>query len=192
MTKSRLILGLIISLSIFYIIIENAHVSTYIYLSIIASNLAFSVFTKNKNSAHICIFLLIINTVGYLLFGLGAINSLLIEGSKIANGLIIYGIQLSLNIAMFFAFIFRVQISRLISDSNDIYLNDFDGLFHWLFLYFSLISLLALIEFILRCVFDQYFLKVIYDNYENLVYIGWSVTNGLLFTMQLVYNKSKN
>ncbi|KAF7764430.1 hypothetical protein PCIT_b0430 [Pseudoalteromonas citrea] len=191
MTKSQLILGIIISLSIFYTIIENAHVSTYIYMIIIASNLIFSICRKNINAYHICILLLTINTLGYLLFGLGAIEPLLMEGNKVANGLIFYGLQLALNILMFFAFIFRVQISRLFSNSKEIYLNDFDGLFHWVFLYFSLISALALIEFILRLVFNLNFLKILYDNYENLVYVGWSVTTGLLFTMQLVFNKMK-
>ncbi|MBQ4850716.1 hypothetical protein [Pseudoalteromonas sp. MMG012] len=142
-------------------------------------------YRKDINVTHIAGFIFILTAVNYPIFDSGLINYVTPSDNKLLQGTIIYGTQLILSIITVFVLIFRVQLSRLISKSNNIALTHFDGIFHWLYIYASLIYLLALLENIAWSHFELKSWTLIYDNFEGLIYIGWALCCGALLAMMI-------
>ncbi|MCG7546637.1 hypothetical protein [Pseudoalteromonas sp. Of7M-16] len=183
MKPSQLIVLTIISISVFYTLVGNPKVVTEIYLITILPALLYGFIKKDPNIIHISIFLILINLSEYIIFGYEIISLEAIDINKVVHGILIYGIQMLISLTAVAIFIFRVQISRKISKSEKVDLTYFDGIFHWIFLYTSLVYLAAMIEYTLRNVFDLPSLILVYNNNETLIYLAWALTCGTLLSM---------
>ena len=190
MKTSHLILLSITSLAFLYIQIWNDEYVTILYLLLLGISIFYGVLTKNINITHIsgCIFTL--TATSHILFKIGIINEVTPEENAILQSFFIYGTQFLLNLITALVLIFRVQISRILSNSKKITLTHFDGIFHWFFLYMAFINLLAFVEEVVYSHFDMKSWTLIYDNFEGLIYIAWALCCGTLLTMMIMSAKS--
>ncbi|MCF6434537.1 hypothetical protein [Pseudoalteromonas sp. MMG022] len=189
MKFSQLMMLTIISLAISYIMIGNPKVTSEIYILVIALTALYGAIKKEPNILHISVLLLLINLVEYIIFAYEIININSFFDNEVLYGSLIFGIQLIISILSIFIFVLRVQISRAISHSSKIELTYFDGLFHWVFIYLSLIYVLAILENLARHLLGWHNITLIYHSFESLVYIGWAVSCALLLTMVIVTEK---
>ncbi|CAM4106507.1 hypothetical protein [Pseudoalteromonas byunsanensis] len=186
MKFSQLIVLTIISMAIFYIMVGNPKITQEIYIVAIALTTCYGAIKKEPNVMHIALILLLINLLDYFVFAFGIIDLSSVGKNRILHGSLVYGIQLLISIFAIIILILRVQISRAISRSSKIELTYFDGLFHWVFIYLSLIYILALIENLAQHALGWDSMTLIYHNFESLVYIGWAVSCALLLTMVMI------
>ncbi|BBN80502.1 hypothetical protein PA25_04870 [Pseudoalteromonas sp. A25] len=162
------------------------------YLLLLGLCTLYGTFTKNINIVHITGFVFVMTASNYIIFETGLINNVTPSGNLLLQGTLIYGVQLLFSITTVLILIFRVQLSRLLSKSNSIKLTHFDGIFHWLYLYTSLIYLLGLLENIAWSYFELKSWTLIYDNFEGLIYIAWALCCGALLTMMICSSKGDN
>jgi transcriptional regulator with XRE-family HTH domain len=167
----------------------SPEIITQLYLFLLAVCTTYAAYTKNINMMHINGFILFIYIINYFIFQVGLINYITPEANKLLQGTIIYGAHLLFSLALVLILIFRVQLSRLLSQSKSIELTHFDGIFHWIFLYTSTIYLLALLENVAWSYFEIKSWTLIYDNFEGLVYIAWALSCGALLTMVICSSK---
>jgi transcriptional regulator with XRE-family HTH domain len=172
----------------------SPEIITQIYLYLLVVCTAFAVYTKNINIAHIAGFILLASGAHHIIFILGLINDVTPSENALLQSLLIYGTNLMFSLVLALILIFRVQLSRIISNSKDIELTHFDGIFHWIFSYMAAINVLVLLEDMLYILFDFKSLTLIYDNFEGLVYIAWALSCGTLLTMIIcsVNERNKN
>ncbi|MCF6434536.1 helix-turn-helix transcriptional regulator [Pseudoalteromonas sp. MMG022] len=157
-----------------------------IYIAAITLTACYGAVKKELNVLHIALILLFINLVDYIVFAFGIVD-LSTEGKdEILHGSLVYGVQLLISIFAIVMLILRVQISRAFSNSSKIELTYFDGLFHWTFIYLSLIYVLAIVELFVRYRLEMHSVTIIHDNFKSLVYIGWAISCALLLTMVIV------
>ncbi|WP_249348581.1 helix-turn-helix domain-containing protein [Pseudoalteromonas citrea] len=168
----------------------NPDIVTQLYLFLLVVCTAYAVCTKNINMAHITGFILFTYSINYFIFQAGLINYITPETNKLLQGTIIYGTHLLFSLVLVLILIFRVQLSRLLSQSKNIELTHFDGLYHWIFIYTSTVYLLALLENVAWSYFEMKSWTLIYDNFEGLVYIAWAVSCGALLTMMICSSKN--
>lgn len=192
MKLSHLILIVIIAISAFYIQVRNPDIVTLLYLTFLGFGIVCGMVLKDVNITHISIFLFLVNLVDYVLFGMGIIDLSAHNNDYLVLGSLVFGIQFVVNLIAIAIFLFRVQISRAISKSKSIELTNFDGLFHWFFMFLAVICFLAFTENAIRNVFDLDSFEFIYDYYEILYYIPWALTCGTLLTMMICSVKDKN
>ncbi|KAF7774472.1 hypothetical protein PCIT_a0923 [Pseudoalteromonas citrea] len=189
MKLSHLILFSIASIAVFYIQLWDDSIVTPLHLSLLAICLAYAIYIKNINMAHIAGFILLITGVNQAVFEIGLVNSITPDSSAFLQGLLIYGTNLLFSFVLASVLIFRVQLSRKISHSKNIELTHFDGIFHWVFIYIAIINFLILLEHLAYVLFDLKSWTFIYDNFEGLVYIAWAVSCGALLTMMICSSK---
>ncbi|CAH9055926.1 hypothetical protein PSECIP111854_01683 [Pseudoalteromonas sp. CIP111854] len=163
---------------------------TPLYLSLLGICAAYGVYRKDINMTHIPGFIFVLTAINFAIFEVGLINYVAPESNKLLQSALIYGSQLLFSLAIVLVLIFRVQLSRLLSSSNNIELTHFDGIFHWIYIYTSLIYFLALVEDMTYIFFDMKSWTLIYDNFEGLIYISWALCCGALLTMMIVEAKS--
>lgn len=192
MKLSNLILLSIASIAFFYIQLWDVHLVTPLYLSLLGMCVVYGAYTKNVNMTHIAGFIFVLTALSPAAFETGLINYVTPEENKLLQGTFIYGVQLLLSLVTFFVLVFRIQLSRLLSKSNRIELTHFDGIFHWLYLYTSIIYLLGLLENIAWSYFELKSWTLIYDNFEGLIYIAWALCCGTLLTMMICEAKANN
>ncbi|TMO54276.1 hypothetical protein [Pseudoalteromonas aurantia] len=192
MKLSNLILLSIATMAFFYIQLWNVRDVTPLYLTLLFACVAYGIYTKNINMTHIAGFILVLTALSPIIFETGLINALTPEENTLIQSSLIYGIQLLLSLLTVLMLIFRVQLSRLISQSDKIELTHFDGIFHWIYLYTSLVYLLALLEDLAFILFEMKSWTLIYDNFEGLIYIGWALCCGALLTMMICEIKSNH
>lgn len=142
--------------------------------------------------AHIAGFILIITGANQVIYESGLINRVTPDDNAILQSLLIFGTNLLFSLILTLVLIFRVQLSRMISNSKNIKLTHFDGIFHWIFIYMTVINLLVLLEDMAYIIFDFKSLTFIYDNFEGLVYIAWALCCGTLLTMMICEAKSNH
>ncbi|ALU44193.1 hypothetical protein [Pseudoalteromonas rubra] len=189
MKLSNLVLLSIASMAFFYIQLWDESLVTPLYLSLLLLCSLYGVYLKDINMVHISGFIFILNGTTYAIFKVGLINYVTPSDNKLLQGTLIYGFQLLSGIITVLVLIFRVQISRLLSNSKNIELTLFDGLFHWLYMYTSIIYLLGLIENVAWSYFNMKSWTIIYDNFEGLIYISWALCCGALITMMICSTK---
>ncbi|NOU51714.1 hypothetical protein HG263_14350 [Pseudoalteromonas sp. JBTF-M23] len=192
MKLSNLILLSIASVAFFYIQLWDVRFVTPLYLSLLGICIAYGAYTKNVNMTHIAGFIFILTALSPVLFETGLINYLTPEENKLLQGTIIYGVQFLLSLTTVFILVFRIQLSRLISNSSNIELTHFDGIFHWLYIYTSLVYLLGMLENIAWSYFEMKSWTLIYDNFEGLIYIAWALCCGALLTMMICSPRENN
>ncbi|MEC4090904.1 hypothetical protein [Pseudoalteromonas rubra] len=190
MKLSNLILLSIASMAFFYIQLWDPQVVTPLFLAMLTVCVVYGIYNKDINITHISGVMLVLTSVEYLSFELGIIDYITPSENKLLQGSIIYGTQFIFTFITTLALILRVQISRLISSSERIELTNFDGLFHWVFMYMSVINLLGLLENIAWSYFGWKSWTLIYDNFEGLIYIAWAVCCGAVLTMMICSAKS--
>ncbi|WP_194867085.1 hypothetical protein [Pseudoalteromonas sp. PPB1] len=186
MKLSHLILLSIASLASLYIHIWDVSMANTLYITLLLLCTSYGAFKREINITHISGFILTITTANYVIFESGIIDIVTPAESKLQQGTIVYGFQFLLCLLMFIILIFRVQVSRLLSSSKRIELTHFDGIFHWIFLYMSLVNLLGLLENIAWSYFEMKSWTLIYDNFEGLIYIGYALCCGALLTMMIL------
>jgi hypothetical protein len=189
MKLSNLILLSITSIAFFYIQLWDVQLVTPLYLSLLGICAAYGIYTKNINMTHIAGFIFVLNTIAYVVFETGLINHVTPDENTLFQSSFIYGVQLLFSLSTVFVLIFRVQLSRMLSNSRNIELTHFDGIFHWLYIYNSMIYLLTLIEDVFYNSFDMKSWTLIYDNFEGLIYISWALCCGVLLTMMICSSK---
>ncbi|AZZ95673.1 hypothetical protein [Pseudoalteromonas sp. R3] len=186
MKLSNLILLIIFSMAFFYIQLWDDQLVTPIYLLLLTIGTIYGVYVKNTNLTHIAGFILLITLANRLFFETSLVSYIAPEENKLLQGTIVYGTQLLFSLAIVLVLIFRVQLSRKLSNSPNIQLTHFDGVFHWLYMYTSLIYLLGLLENIAWSYFELKSWTLIYDNFEGLIYIAWALCCGALLTMMIL------
>ncbi|MCG7534278.1 hypothetical protein [Pseudoalteromonas sp. OOF1S-7] len=186
MKLSNLILLSIASLALFYIQLWDDRLVTPQYLIFLLVCACYGKFKKDINITHIAGFMFVATGISYVLFENGIINYVTPSGNPLLQGTIIYGTQLLLSLSTVFVLIFRVQISKLISKSSKVELTNFDGVFHWIYMYMSLLYILGMLENIAWSYFDMKSWTLIYDNFEGLIYIAWALCCGALLTMMIL------
>ncbi|NSY34329.1 hypothetical protein DS891_12225 [Pseudoalteromonas sp. JC28] len=192
MKLSNLVLLSTATIAFFYIQLWDPRIVMPLYLSLLVVSTVYGFYAKNINVLHISSFILICTGISYVIFEGGIISYVLPDENKLLQGTVVYGTQLLLSVIAFIVMIFRVQLSRFISKSNDIELTYFDGLFHWIYMYTSLIYLLGLVENIAWSYFNLKSWTFIYDNFEGLIYIAWAICCGAVLTMMICSAKSND
>ncbi|MBQ4850559.1 hypothetical protein [Pseudoalteromonas sp. MMG012] len=185
MKLSNLILLSIASIAFFYIQLWEIHFVIPLYLIMLSVFIAIGIFTKNVNMTHISGFILALTSLSVVVYESGLVNYVTPEENPLLQSFLIYGTQIFFTVTIAIVLIFRVQLSRLLSNSRGIELTHFDGVFHWIFLYMAMINLLALLEDMAYILFDIKSWTLIYDNFEGLIYIAWAVCCGALLTMMI-------
>ncbi|ALU45308.1 hypothetical protein [Pseudoalteromonas rubra] len=186
MKLSNLILISIAAMAIFYIQLWNPTIVTPLYLILLGAGIVYGHYKKDINMTHISSFIFILTALSPVIFETGLIDYMTPAENKLLQGTMIYGIQLLISLAIVIVLIFRVQLSRKLSNSPNIQLTHFDGVFHWLYMYTSFIYLLALLENIAWSYFEMKSWTFIYDNFEGLIYIAWALCCGALLTMMIL------
>ncbi|RJE77779.1 hypothetical protein BGP78_08355 [Pseudoalteromonas sp. MSK9-3] len=189
MKPSHLILFSIASIAVFYMQLWDDRIVTPLHLSLLAMCTAYAIYIKNINMAHIAGFILLVSGAHRIIFELDLINDVTPSDNPLLQSLLIYGTNLVFSLALTLILIFRVQVSRIISRSKNIKLTNFDGVFHWIFIYVTAINVLVLLEDMLYILFEFKSLTFIYDNFEGLLYIAWAISCGALLTMMICSSK---
>ncbi|MBE0366463.1 hypothetical protein [Pseudoalteromonas aurantia] len=192
MKLSNLILLSIASIGFFYIQLWEQQLVTPIYLSLLGVGAVYGLYVKDINMTHITGFILVITLINRAIFETSLINYMTPEEDPVLQGLFIYGTQFLFSFIVALVLIFRVQLSRLLSKSKSIALTHFDGIFHWLYIYTSVIYLLALLENIAWSYFNMKSWTLIYDNFEGLIYVAWALSCGAIITMMITSTKSNH
>ncbi|KZW99003.1 hypothetical protein JL49_20115 [Pseudoalteromonas luteoviolacea] len=187
----HLIFATVIALTAFYIKLDNPNNVVFLYIVVLAFFYAFGIFNNEPNISHISMILVIVTLIEHLTFAYGLVNLGQLGDNFLIIGTIVFGLQILINLLAILLFMFRVQISRLFSNSSKIILTDFDGLFHWLFIAAGFVNVLALIENALRNAFGWHSLTFIYDTYEIYGYALMAIACGLLLTMLILKVKNK-
>ncbi|WP_046006074.1 hypothetical protein [Pseudoalteromonas rubra] len=190
MKLSNLILLTIFSMAVFYMQLWDDRLVTPLYLTVLGVCVVYGTYKKDINITHIAGIILVFTGIEYAIFEAGIVNYVNPSDNKLLQGTLIYGMQILFCLLITILLIFRVQVSRLISKSPKIELTYFDGIFHWIFMYMSVINLLGLIENIAWSYFDWKSWTLIYDNFEGLIYIAWAVCCGAVLTMMICSAKS--
>ncbi|ESP91773.1 MULTISPECIES: hypothetical protein [Pseudoalteromonas] len=183
MKLSNLILLSIASLAFFYIQLWDQRLVTPIYVSLLTACIGYGIYIREINVIHIAGFILALTGIEIIIFESGIINYVTVTENALLQGSIIYGVQIFFTVTTALVLIFRVQLSRLLSNSKHIKLTNFDGVFHWLFIYMAIVNLLTLLENIAWSYFNMKSWTLIYDNFEGLIYIAWALCCGALLTM---------
>ncbi|WP_125717956.1 hypothetical protein [Pseudoalteromonas rubra] len=186
MKLSNLILLSIASIAFFYIHLWDERLVAPLYLTMLGLCMTYAIYRKDVNIMHISGFIFILNVITHTVFEFGLINNITPTGNPLLQGTLIYGFQLVLSLLIVLVLIFRVQISRKISNSPNIHLTHFDGVFHWLYMYTSFIYLLGLLENVAWSYFEMKSWTFIYDNFEGFIYIAWALCSGALLTMMIL------
>ncbi|MBD1581613.1 hypothetical protein [Pseudoalteromonas sp. S16_S37] len=192
MKLSNLILLSIASLAIFYIQLWDDQIVAPLHFSLLSLCAVYAIHKKNINMAHIAMFILAITVFNRVVYETGLINDVTPSGNLFLQGLFIYGTNLLFSLALALVLIFRVQLSRTLSRSVNIQLTHFDGIFHWVFIYMAVINLIALVEYTAWSYFEMKSWRLIYNNFEGLIYIGWALCCGALLTMMICDTKANN
>lgn len=192
MRFSQLIILTIISIATFYIMVGNPKITLEIYIATVALTACYGAIKKDPNVLHIALILLFVNLVDYVIFAFGIIDLSTTGKNRVLHGTLIYGVQLIISVTSVIILIFRVQLSRMLSHSKKIELTYFDGLFHWIFIYLSIIYMLAIIELCARHIFGLHSVTIIHYNFTSLVYIGWAMSCALLLTMIISTEQKSN
>ncbi|TMP45208.1 hypothetical protein CWB96_03755 [Pseudoalteromonas citrea] len=190
MKPSNLILFSIASMAFFYIQLWDVSLTTPLHLSLLGACTVYGIYIKNINMSHIAGFIFTLTALPTIIFETGLINHIIVNMSKVLQGLIIYGTQLFFSLATISILIFRVQVSRHLSKSKNIELTNFDGVFHWIYIYISILYLSSMVEYFIKSHFNMNSWTLIYDNFEGLVYIAWALNCGALLTMMITSQKS--
>ncbi|QZO13578.1 hypothetical protein K5642_03355 [Pseudoalteromonas piscicida] len=190
MKLSHLILLSIVSIAIFYIQLWDHRIVIPLCLMILGTCMIYGSYIKEVNMIHISGIMFTFTALNHAVFELGLINDSVPSENQLLQGTIIYGTQLLFNIVTALLLIFRVQFSRSISQSKDVALTYFDGIFHWFFIYMGLMNLLAMLENIAWSYFEMKSWTFIYDNFEGLIYVAWSICCGTVLTMMICGAKS--
>ncbi|RJE76306.1 hypothetical protein BGP78_14285 [Pseudoalteromonas sp. MSK9-3] len=161
----------------------HSAIVTPLYLSLLGICALYGIYRKDINTTHIACFILFITTLNWAFFETSLINYVTPDENKVLQGILIYGAQLLFSFSITLTLIFRVQISRLISKSKKISITHFDGIFHWLYLYSSMIYLLAMFEDVAYFAFEMKSWTLIHENFEGLVYISWALSSATLLNM---------
>lgn len=185
-----------ISLLIFTVSYFNPNIVSPIYISTLFIALIFSIAIKRKELALTSISLIMINAMGFILFAMGYIESLYPPevANYISYDIYFYIIQITLNTSFFFLFKDKSKSTKIANNycSSAIFEKINDLLISYIFLYYTSITSLALIESLLRSSGSTPRLSVIYNNYESLIYIGWIFTLSVLASSIMVSLKNKS
>lgn len=179
-------------MAIFYIQLWDDRIVTPLHLILLGMCTAYAIYLRNINMAHIAGFILLITGANQIVFELGLINRVTPDDNAILQSLLIYGTNALFSVALTLVLIFRVQLSRMLSNSKSVELTHFDGVFHWIFIYMTVINLLVLLEDMAYIVFAITSWTFIYDNFEGLIYIAWALCCGALLTMIICSSKEHN
>ena len=189
MKNSTIIILSIIATAVLYNTINNADVTTVIYISTLLSCTIYGIVRKNVNLCHIAAIIITIYIIEFCIFHLVIP---IFDSPKYNKEFIFYlafGAQAIVGILSWIIFIFRVQVSRFFSNSTSLALTEFDGVMVWAFIYISTISSLTLLNSFLIFSFDVSFLNFFYNYYERFMYIGMSIILGVLFSMVICTEK---
>ncbi|KZN58717.1 hypothetical protein N473_04590 [Pseudoalteromonas luteoviolacea CPMOR-1] len=181
----------VVAILAFFIQLKTPFIVTPLYIMLLCTSLFAGQVLKDINIFHISLFLLTINSLNYIIFISGLIDLTAVDNDYLSQGTFVFGAQLLVNFIAFCIFIFRVQVSRALSRSKNIKLTYFDALYHWYFLFLMAVCFLALLENYLRNAFHLNF-TFIYDTFEILHYLPWSLTCGSLLAMIIYSIKEKN
>lgn len=172
-----------------YTFIANPDFNTIIYAITLIFFFLYGVYRKELNIAHISVFIITLYAFEYTTLDyLYAYAKTLFESSLITANLH-FSFQLICTFLSFTIFIFRVQISRLISNSKNIKLTPFDNIITFIYLYTGAVILLAISEQTLYSKFNINSLSFIYDYFEFLIYIGMSAILTTLASMVICHEK---
>jgi len=189
MKPSHLILFSIASIAVFYIQLWDDRIVTPLHLSLLAICTAYAIYIKNINMAHIAGFILLVTGTNHTVFEIGLVNNMTPSDNLLLQGTLVYGTNLMFSLALALILIFRVQLSRRVSDSKNIELTHFDGIFHWVYIYMAAVNLVTLLENIAWSYFEMKSWTLIYDNFEGLIYIALALSCGALLTMMICSSK---
>lgn len=191
MKASYFVLIFVIAFAAYMIQLWEPQYTAPLYIGVLSVCFIFGVIIKNVNLAHISIFLFIINSLEYVIFQYGVISLVSESRDYLIQGAIIFGTQFIISIIAVFIFVFRVQVSRKISNSQQISLTHFDTFFHWFFILSAFNCLAALLENTFRNVYQLDF-QFFYDIYPSISYIIWALTLGALITMMVLSIKNQD
>ncbi|KAF7772361.1 hypothetical protein PCIT_a2423 [Pseudoalteromonas citrea] len=133
--------------------------------------------------AHISGFIFALTAINFTIFSTGIIDIVALQENQLLRGTIILGIQLIFSVITMIILIFRVQLSRKLSSSNNIKLTPFDGIFYWLYIFTSIIYALGLLENVAWSYFKIASMDLIYSNIAGLIYISWALCCYMFLTM---------
>jgi len=189
MKKSTVIILMFILTSITYTLIGDVELISIIYLSSIAIAISYGVLRGEINLKHISFLFLVIYIIEYSSTEIITQNMELAGSSKFTIAVAHYTFQIIASTLATIAFIFRVQISRLISKSGKISLTLFDGVAPWIYIYMTILLSLSLAEYVLYEKFNFTYLSFIYDYFKVLMFIAMSGVTSILLSMVFCHEK---
>lgn len=174
-----------------YIFIENPHITIKLYLISAAFVALYSILKKELNMLHISAFVISLCTIEYITIGFFDNFLKSSFSDKLTVAILYYTYQILFNIIGFFVFIFRVQISRVLSRSKEIKLTPFDNIIHWVFIYKFIVISLHTIDYYINSKYNISTLSFFYTFYEELIYFGMATIITILVCMAIYYEKEK-
>lgn len=188
--SSKLIILLVLTF-FFYTFISNPDITSVIFIASITLCMTYGIIRKESNLSHISCFIMLLYSVEYITIDIyyTAIIDVFIQKTTIA--LFYYGYQMLFAFSAFIIFIFRVQISRVISDSKKIKLTPFDNIIPWIYIYNFIVTLLHTIDYYLDERYQIKSLSFAYYFYEELLYFGMSMIITTLVSMVIYHEKEK-
>ncbi|WP_046003608.1 hypothetical protein [Pseudoalteromonas rubra] len=191
MKASHFVMLLIVAFSTYLIQLWEPQYTAPLYLGILSLCILLGLVLNNINLTHIALFLVVINGLEYGFFQMGVIDLVAKDSDYLTKGTVIFGIQFLISVFAVLLFIFRVQLSRKISNSDKVALTHFDTFFHWFFILSALNCFIALLENVFRNIYDLEF-RFFYDIYPSVAYVLWALTCGSLVTMVILSLKDRN
>ncbi|MBQ4844722.1 hypothetical protein [Pseudoalteromonas sp. MMG005] len=190
MKNSTIVLITIIATALLYTVISSPHLSSAMYIITISICIIYSKYKNEPNISHIATIIAVSYIIEYLIFHFALPHVSEIVQDKTYFKVIAFGVQLIAGLISFTLLIFRVQVSRIFTDSKKVKLTEFDSVLPATYLYIALISALAVVDSLLSGYLNFQFLNFVYNYYEIFMYIGMAVILGILLSMVICTEKS--
>ncbi|TMO75808.1 hypothetical protein [Pseudoalteromonas aurantia] len=189
MKNSTIILITFILMSIVYSIVGSIEKANLLYAASIIFVAGYGILKKEINITHIALIFFTIYSFEYFIIEIFTEKLKEIGMSKIFIANIHFGFQITSSLIATVILIFRVQLSRLITKSEEVSLTLFDGITPWIYIYMTLISTLTAVEYNLDYFFDFKYFSFVYDYYEVFIHISMSAVISTLLSMLICHEK---
>ena len=161
---------------------------TSLYLLFLLSSILYGSYIKNVNLIQIALCILIPSILNHIIFQSGLFNALAPSNNQLAKDLLLYTVHFTTSTLTIMLLLFRVQIFRSLSEKTT--LTHFDGVFHWLFIYTSLIDVAIFMEHLARHKFNMTSWTIIYYNFQGLIVISWVLS--IIFLSAMILTPPQN
>ncbi|TMO61224.1 hypothetical protein CWC19_20980 [Pseudoalteromonas aurantia] len=191
MKNSNKLLILMVLTFFSYTLISNPKITSVIYLTSTLIVIIYSILKKEINMLHISSFISLIYAVEYTSIGYYEEFLTSFISDSFVVSIFYYLYQIAFSLIGIVLFIFRVQVSRVISKSKHIKLTPFDNLLPWIYMYNFIAVTIHSFDYYLDEIHQVKTLSFFYIYYEEILYLGMSMIITILVSMVIYHEKEK-